>query len=282
MPFGTEEMLRRGPEAARNPGMVLGRRGLPMASGRKSGGGKRGGRPAPGKESDKPDPGGPYPILFSEGGLNFRVLEVSHPVAFGREILVAAEMRDRDGLDLFVIRPNGTIEDLGLHGMVDLRGRGVDRFVSFRSYSSFRFKLNRVLQHWHRPVIMGVSLFELAGVREGDGIFQRVKGKFNREIEPYEAVNLNSPVIQHFETGMKFGPGYWIFVNGCTRSVARNPVTFTDVVKHAFPNAEPHKRFTVTYRFAAADPAHGRLDPSGSVAVKSVGTTFDVLTSAPF
>jgi hypothetical protein len=94
-----------------------------VASKRKGGRGRDGGS-AGGGARGEPEQAGPYPILFAEGNLNYRIVEVSHPVAYGREILVAAETHPRDNLSLFVIRLNGDIEDVPLDQLIDLRDRG--------------------------------------------------------------------------------------------------------------------------------------------------------------
>ncbi|MBM0204254.1 multiubiquitin domain-containing protein [Micromonospora sp. STR1s_5] len=250
-----------------------------MASGRKSGWGRKG-RGASAGARGEPEQAGPYPILFEEGNLKFRIVEVSHPVAYGREILVAAETHPLDELNLFVIRLNGDIEDVPLDQLIDLRDRGADRFVAFWNYRTFKFRLNGTLHHSTRPAISGASLYELAQLKKGDGIFQKLRGRGDCDVEPHDVVDLCSPVIQRFITGWKPGPAYWILVNGRTRSVVRNPVTFRDVVLHAFHDAEPDDRFSVTYRYAASDQSYGTLLPGDTVQVKSQGTTFEVVTDA--
>jgi hypothetical protein len=248
-----------------------------VASKRKGGRGRDGGSAGAGARGE-PEQAGPYPILFAEGNLNYRIVEVSHPVAYGREILVAAETHPRDDLSLFVIRLNGEIEDVPLDQLIDLRDRGADRFVAFWNYRVYKFRLDGVLHQWTRPAISGASLYELAQPKDGKGIYQKVRGKGEHDIEPFDVIDLSSPVVERFLTGWKPGPAYWIIVNGRTRSVVRNPVTFRDVVLHAFHDAEPDDRFSVTYRYAAPNPSHGKLLPGGTVEVKSQGTTFEVVS----
>ncbi|MBW4092600.1 MAG: hypothetical protein HIU82_16055 [Proteobacteria bacterium] len=61
-----------------------------------------------------------------------------------------------------------------------------------------------------------------------------------------------------------------IKVNGRTRTVEGDEVSFEQVVKLAFPTGptKPNTKFTVTYRNAAQVPAMDEMDPGQSVKVK--------------
>jgi hypothetical protein len=258
-----------------------------MASDRRSGGGKRGGRPAGGGEGGNPAPDGCYPVMFAEGNFDFRVVKVGLRIVSGRQLLIAAETHPRDDLSLCVIYPNGVVEDVALDQELDLEGRGADRFVAYWRYRTFRFKLDGVLHHWPRPAIRGADIYELGPVVEPKGVFhQRGKRFGDHEIWRHDVVDISSPKIHRFVSAWNPGGGaqYWIIINGVSQAVVRPTVSFERAVELAFPSADTHdlSRWTVTYRFAADDPSHGKLKIGEGVTVKLVGTTFDVLTNVFF
>ena len=68
-----------------------------------------------------------------------------------------------------------------------------------------------------------------------------------------------------------------IIVNGRTRIVPGDEVTFEQIVQLAFPGPHaPNVVFSMTYRHAASTPHAGELGAGGSVDVKKKGTVFNV------
>ena len=68
-----------------------------------------------------------------------------------------------------------------------------------------------------------------------------------------------------------------IIVNSRPKKVPGHEVTFEQVVKIAFPDAQPEQNvvYSMTYRHAASVPHAGELGPGGKVEVKN-GTVFNV------
>jgi hypothetical protein len=230
---------------------------------------------------EKPEPGGSFAVLFAEGNFDFRVVKVGMRIVSGRQLLIAGETHPRDDLSLCVIYPNGLVEDVALDAMLDLHDRGADRFIAYQNYRAYRFKLNGVLHHWPRPAIRGVDIYELGPVVEPKGLFhQRGKGFGDHEIWRHDVIDISVPKIHRFVSAWNPGGGaqYWIIVNGVSQAVVRPTVSFERAVQLAFPGVDTRdlSRWTVTYRFAASDPSHGKLEVDEAVTVKSVGTTFEV------
>ena len=81
--------------------------------------------------SDLKKPKQGYQVMVAGDQLKFKPYQFDDPVPLGRQILEVAGY-DADGdASLFTIVENGDFEDVRLDEQVDLRKRGVERFVAF-------------------------------------------------------------------------------------------------------------------------------------------------------
>lgn len=217
-----------------------------------------------------------FRILVSNESLEFRPVQINDPVPLGRQILSEAGFQPLHEYSLFAILPSGDFEDVRLDETFDIRGKGVERFVAFRSDRSFRFTLNDHEIRWGFPTISGLALYALATPSDEEAIFLDVRGDQDRLIEPCDTVELTDSGVERFYTASRPPLTYEIIVNGRPRTVTGNIVTFDQIVQLAFPGAhECNVVFDVTYQRAANQPPAGQLGPGGSVKIKK-GTVFNV------
>lgn len=215
-----------------------------------------------------------YRFLLAQGDLNFHPRQVSDPVPLGRQLLEAGALDPRDGYSLFAILPSGDFEDVRLNEPFDLRERGVERFVAFLTDRDFKLTLNDDELRWGKPVISGTVLYGLANPSKGEGVFLKIPGGEDQQIEPGELIDLTQPGIEHFITACLT---FEIIVNARPRTVHTRTVTFEQIVSLAFPGQhDPNVVFSMTYRHAASTPHAGELGAGGSVDVKKMGTVFNV------
>ena len=219
-----------------------------------------------------------YRIRFGLDGLAFRNINVPDPVPTGRQILDSAGLDRRGDYLLFAILGTGDFEDIRLDETVDLRGKGAERFIAFKSDRDFKFKLNDSQMAWGRAELLGSVLYDLADPSPEEAIFLEVGGGEDRLIEPDDRINLDEAGIERFITAPRPNKGYVIVVNAVEETVPDKHVTFEQVVKLSHPNAPPETnvKFSMTYRNAAALPHAGELGEGGSVEVKKHGTIFNV------
>ncbi|WP_407792377.1 multiubiquitin domain-containing protein [Pigmentiphaga litoralis] len=219
-----------------------------------------------------------YRIRFGLEGLNFRHIDVSDPVPTGRQILDSAGLDRRADYLLFALLDSGDFEDVRLDEMVDLRGKGAERFIAFKSDRDFKFKLNDRQMAWGRDELPGSVLYDLADPSSDEAVFLEVRGGEDRLIEPDDRINLAEPGIERFITAPRPNKGYVIVVNAVEETVPYKNVTFEQVVKLSHPNApvETNVKFSMTYRNAASLPHAGELGEGGSVEVKKHGSIFNV------
>jgi hypothetical protein len=219
-----------------------------------------------------------YRILFGLEGLTFRHIDVPDPVPTGRQILDSAGLDRRGDYLLFALLASGDFEDIRLNETVDLRGKGAERFIAFKSDRDFKFALNDRQMAWGRADLLGSVLYDLANPSPEEAIFLEVRGGEDCLIEPDDRINLDEPGIEHFITAPRPNKGYVIQVNAVAETVPDKHVTFEQIVKLSHPAApaETNVKFSMTYRNAASLPHAGELGEGGSVEVKNHGTIFNV------
>lgn len=214
-----------------------------------------------------------YRIAVSDQSLAFRPITVSDPVPLGRQILEAAGYQNIDEYGLFAILPGGDFEDVRPDETFDLRGKGAERFVAFRSDRDFRLSLNGHELRWGEPAIAGAALYTLANPTDDQAIYLDTRGGEDRLIEPGDRIDLTQPGAERFVTAAR---RYEITVNTRPRTVTGSLVTFDQIVQLAFPGThDSNVEFTMTYRHAASTPPSGELGAGGTVRVKN-GTIFNV------
>jgi len=214
-----------------------------------------------------------YRVAVGDQSLDFRTVAINDPVPLGRQLLEAAGHQDVDAYSLFAILASGDFEEVRLDETFDLRGKGAERFIAFRSDRNFRLYLNGRALRWGEPVIAGVVLYTLSKVSNDDAVYLETSGGGSRLIEPGDHVDLTQPGVEKFITAAR---GYEITVNTRPRTVVGSLVTYEQIVQLAFPG--PHDsnvEFTMTYRHAASTPPSGELGAGGSVRIKN-GSTFNV------
>ncbi|RWD31648.1 MAG: hypothetical protein EOS22_04295 [Mesorhizobium sp.] len=218
-----------------------------------------------------------YRFQLAEDSIDFHPRVVADPVPLGRQLLEAAALDPGGGFSLFAILPSGNFEDVRLDEPFDLRQRGAERFIAFRTDRDFKLTLNGNELCWGKPVVSGSVLYGLAKPADGEAVYLDVPGGEDRLIEPGELVDLTAPGIERFITAQKRPPTFEIIVNARPRVVNERTVTFEQVVQIAFPGPhEPNVVFSMTYRHAASTPHAGELGAGGSVDVKKKGTIFNV------
>ena len=219
-----------------------------------------------------------YRIRFGLDGLTFRNINVPDPVPTGRQILASAGLDHRTDYILYAYLDTGDFEDVRLDETFDLRGKGAERFIAFKSDRDFKFSLNDRQLAWGNANMLGSVLYDLADTSPDDAVFLEVCGGEDRLIEPDDRINLDALGIERFITAPKPQRGYVILVNSVEETVPDKHVTFEQVVKLSHPNAPPETnvKFSMTYRNAASLPHAGELGEGGSVEVKKKGTIFNV------
>ncbi len=217
-------------------------------------------------------------IFFALDRLQFRQVEIADPVPTGRQILAAAGLKPSDDFGLFMILPSGDFEDVRLDEPVDLRGRGIEKFIAFKSDRTFRFNLDGKQIVWGHPSIHGDDLYFLADTNDETAVFVEIRGGEDLLIDANSSVDLTGAGVEYFITGPKPQQGFVIILNSREYVLTDDLATYGQIVSLEFeyPPANPNISYSMTYRHAASRPHAGELGAGGSVTVKKKGTVFNV------
>jgi hypothetical protein len=223
-------------------------------------------------------PANSYRIRFGLENTSFSNIDVTDPIPTGRQILASASLDDREGYFLYAILESGDFEEIRLNETFDLRGRGAERFIAFKTDRDYKFTLNGRQLAWGRADILGSVLHDLANAGPDDAVFLEVRGGEDLLISHDEYFNLDAPGVEHFLIAPRPVKSFIIVVNSREEIVKEKLVTFEQVVKLSHPNApvEANVKFSMTYRNAASLPHAGELGEGGSVEVRKQGTIFNV------
>ena len=147
--------------------------------------------------------GAVYSIEFGNEKLEYREAVIADPVPTGRQLLELSGSRPIEEYILMQVIPDGMLEELRPDETTDLRNRGVEKFLVFRSDRSFRFELDGRVFEWGATLISGMTLKKLAGVDPATyGVWLEVRGAEDRPIAHDEFVDLSAPGVERFFTGI--------------------------------------------------------------------------------
>lgn len=141
-----------------------------------------------------------FQIDVSDESLQFRQVLVNDPVPLGRQILEAAGARSTEEFSLYALLPNGDSEDVRLDEPFDLRGRGAERFVYFRTDRAFKFTVDNRQFEWGKPSISGSSVRKLAVVADKYNLFLEVRGGHDKPVNAADIIDLTKPGVERFIT----------------------------------------------------------------------------------
>ncbi|MBP0447264.1 multiubiquitin domain-containing protein [Roseomonas sp. SSH11] len=141
-----------------------------------------------------------FNIKVADETLNYRPATLTDPMPLGRQILQVTGATPVEEFSLFAILPSGDFEDLRLDEPFDLRGRGAEHFVYFRTDRDFKFTIDNKQLVWGKPIISGAVLRGLANFQPGYDLYLEVRGGQDIKVENRDIIDLNKPGIERFIT----------------------------------------------------------------------------------
>lgn len=179
-----------------------------------------------------------YRLAFGREGLNFESLDFADPAPTNVQILFAAGIRATIEWAVIALLPGGGMEEINPERPFDLRGRGVERVVAFRTDRIYRARLLDRPLVWGRASITGTELLALAGTGEDEALFLDVPGGTDRHIGPSDVLDLGGAGVERILAGPKPEPGFEVAVlyNGLVQTVRVRP---TDTAAALITAARP-------------------------------------------
>ena len=146
-----------------------------------------------------------FEIHFGNEALEFRELNLSDPVPTARQIIEAGGFHPAEEFLIFEVSHDHRLTELKLDQTIDLRGRGDERFIIFKSDRSWRGIIDGKRFEWGARDILGRVLKWLAGVDpEKFGVWLERKDEPDRLIGDDEKVSLNPLGVERFRTDHLF------------------------------------------------------------------------------
>jgi len=144
--------------------------------------------------------------------------DVNDPIITGRQLLARMEKYPTDEYLLFQIVENGQLEEIRLDETVDLRKKGVEKFIIQKSDRILIFVIDGERYEWGLNFITGRKIKEFVGKNSSSyDVWQEIRGGgSDRVIADNEQVDLNNEGVERF----------YIREKTLTVSVNTNPVVF--------------------------------------------------------
>ena len=218
---------------------------------------------------------GPYGILVGDEMLRFSPVVIADPVPTGQQILIAAGIRQPVDSLVFLMLPDGQLEEIRPEETVDLRSCGSEKFLVFRSDRSFRIQLDDRTIEWGTTHISGAALKRLAGISIHDyDVWLHMQDGADRLIGNTELADLTNSGVERFFTRPI---AITIIVNARPRVVHVCRLSYWDIVKLAYPEAVPSDNIIYTINFARGpvENPEGSLAEGQYISIKE-GMTFYV------
>ncbi len=143
---------------------------------------------------------------------------ISDPVVTGQQLIAQTDKRPTDEYLLFQRLENGQLEEVRLDETVDLRKKGVEKFITQKSDRILIFVIDGERYEWGLNVITGRKIKEFVGKNSSSyDVWQEIRGGgSDRVIADNEQVDLNNEGVERF----------YLRAKSLTVTVNTNPVVF--------------------------------------------------------
>jgi len=146
-------------------------------------------------------PGRAFKVRVGNPNLKFKTIILNDPLPLGRQLLESVNAMPVEEHAVIAFLPNGDFEDIRLDEGYDLRGRGVEKIVVFRTDRSFKFKVDHRDLEWGMACIEGKVLKKLAKLQAGYNLFREVRGGgHDIKIEDTDIIDFDETGVERFIT----------------------------------------------------------------------------------
>jgi hypothetical protein len=143
-------------------------------------------------------PNSGFKVLIGDENLNFRSEIFTDPCPLGRQFIERVGGHPVEEYATVAILQNGDFEDIRLDELYDLRGRGAEKVLVFRTDRSFKFKIDHRDLEWPHACISGFILKKIADLPKNYSLWQEVRGGHDRKIANTDLIRLDEPGVERF------------------------------------------------------------------------------------
>lgn len=216
-----------------------------------------------------------FQVFIGDENLKFSKESFDDPILMGRQIIERFGGVPVDEFAVVALLKNGDFEDIRLDEAYDLRDRGIEKVLVFRTDRSFKFKIDDRDLEWPRACISGYLLKKIADLPAKYSLWLDIRGGQDRKILDADLINLDEPGVERFvSTPPK---QICIIVNTREKQIEEGSITFTELVNLAFPNSLPTEMtaYTVSFYKGAGACPDGTLIEGETIELKK-GMVFNV------
>ena len=150
-----------------------------------------------------------FPVEVAKADFDFHPVEVEDPKATGRQLLETAGFRPAEQHLLFQVLDSGALEELRLDETVELREKGAERFIAFRSDRSFRVEIDERRFEWGTSELPGLIAKQMVGADPAcTGVWLERRDGPDLFIKDADIVKLEADGVEKLRTGAVFA--LWI------------------------------------------------------------------------
>lgn len=131
---------------------------------------------------------------------NQRDLSFDDPKVTGRQIAHEAGFRPADEIIVLQQLKDGSMEEVRLEELVDLKAAGAERFFVMTGDRTYRLLVDGLRLEWPRAHLTGEAIRKLAGRDDQFEVIQELEDTPDRVIEEDEVVSLQGGGTEKFKT----------------------------------------------------------------------------------
>lgn len=216
------------------------------------------------REGREPRQRGPYAVKIAlPGSEEFQRFRIDDPLPDGRGLIRATGLAPVAEHLIFMVLRGGGFEELRLDETVDLRTRGIEKFIIFESSASYRFVIEGERYEWGTDRVTAGKIAEIGRIdlSEYELWQERRDGEDDVRLDPTDIINLSDPGLERFYKRKQPPEQLTIFINGRRKKIGPDGICFEDLIALAFEHPPQGEQicFTVTFRKGPADRPEGSL-----------------------
>ena len=150
-----------------------------------------------------------FRVAVAKANFDFQAFKVDDPKPTGRQLLEAAGFRPTTEHLLFQLLNDGALEERRLDETVELREKGAEHFIAFRSDRSFRVEIDERRFEWGSDELTGLIAKQMVGADPAcTGIWLERRDDPDLFIKDSDIVKLAAKGVEKLHTGPSFA--LWI------------------------------------------------------------------------
>ena len=144
-------------------------------------------------------------VTVAKANFDFQTVKIIDPKPTGRQLLEAAGFKPPTEHLLFQLLNGGALEERRLDETIELREKGQERFIAFRSDRSFRVEIDERRFEWGAADLTGLTAKRLAGVDPAcTGVWLERQDSPDLFIKDSDSVQLSAEGVEKLRTSPSF------------------------------------------------------------------------------